>query len=133
MCKPLSYTELRADLMRLADEENKMRLALVDIQSVKSMTIAALVEAADKLMMKSFAEHDVHGEYKPKTNVEQVAEFMKPGRKCSNCGEPGHSVRTCTNERKVKIVLYGDKKTGTSRLVAEPLPPPVKIPGKRYC
>lgn len=95
-----SYSELRADLMLLADEENQTRLALIEIQKMKAVSIAELVTAADKLIPNAYDERDADGElrkaYKPSTDVNAVADFIKPNRRaCSVCRKPGHRAPDC--------------------------------------
>jgi hypothetical protein len=101
------YTELRRDLMHLADEENKTRLLLIDIQKQKNEAILALVNAAEKMFGKSIAEMtpdgDLKSEFKTDTDVEAVATHMQPSRRnCGLCGKPGHRAPNCPNAHEVK-------------------------------
>lgn len=131
MSDPKTYTELRNDLMLLADQENKSRLALIEVQQMKNTVIAALVEKADQMMTRAFAELDSHGEalkeYQPKTSVRAVVEHVKPNRRCcSNCGEPGHRATTCTNERKPtagEYIKVGAESTTLPRKPHKPMSP----------
>jgi hypothetical protein len=96
---PKGYTELRNDLMHLADELNKKRLELVDTQKLICACTLELVLAADKLFTKSLPERTVEGklkkEFQTDTDVRAVVEYMQPGRNCGLCHKPGHIRTNC--------------------------------------
>jgi hypothetical protein len=96
---PKGYTELRNDLMHLADELNKKRLELIDVQKLISACTLELVLAADKIFTRSLPERDNDGklkkEFKTDTDVRAVVEHMMPGRNCGLCKKPGHIRSNC--------------------------------------
>lgn len=109
------YTELRRDLMHLADEWNKKRLELIELQKTFSEGITQLVLAADKIFTKSLAERTADGGLKKEfttptndstdkieTDVQAVADHIMPSRRnCGLCGKPGHRRDNCPNADKI--------------------------------
>lgn len=102
------YAALRHDLIHLADETNKIRLQLIEVQKEYSRVCAELIMEADRLWRVAQHEYRADGElkpeFKPDTDVETVAEYSGAGnrRKCGLCGEPGHRAPTCPNAHKVQ-------------------------------
>lgn len=101
-----SYTELRAELRQMADEENALRQKLIELQMKKNEAITMLVQAAEKLLMAEADEKNPGNvvrrmKYKTESpSPDEIATFTDPpSRCCSNCGEPGHNAKTCTNKR----------------------------------
>lgn len=95
-----SYSELRSNLLHLADDWNKKRLELIEVQKLIAASVAQLVEAADKLIPSAHDERDASGElykqYRPDTDVQAVADFITPHKRtCSVCGQPGHRAPNC--------------------------------------
>ncbi len=109
MSEPQNYTELRHEVMRLADlitaKRNEVKAVITDID----VAITKLVVAADRLFTRAVAESDTEGKVRKFTYVnhdpspEDIAAFTTPSsRHCGNCGEAGHTAPTCTNERKAE-------------------------------
>lgn len=114
------YATLRRDLIHLADEENKTRLALIEIQKMKQEAISKLINKADSMFSKAIAEHTADGslkkEFKPDTNVVAVAEHMGAHqRACSHCGQPGHRITTCPSAHLPSAKTQREMKTGVGQ------------------
>lgn len=106
MTMTTSVYSIRNEWLRLADEENKLRLELIKLQEQKSKLIAFCVEQADRLSGRAMDELKPDGtlraEFKPQTDVEAVANYVQPSRRrCGNpwCRQPGHIARYCTTPR----------------------------------
>ena len=127
------YATLRYDIMRLADEENALRLKLIEVQLIKNEGITKLVEYADRIFTKALPEYNADGSLKKGYEyakspvhggaaVEAVAEFTNPSsRHCGNCGELGHTTRTCSNPRKEEEAPAEGK--GKKKRTMKPLSP----------
>lgn len=93
-----SYYDLRADLTRLAEEENKQRLALVELQKEKTATIMELVRAAEKLLPEAVDEGGPSKPTPAKADALETvytARALMSKRACSICRKPGHRATTC--------------------------------------
>lgn len=129
------YNELRNDLLHLADEENKTRLLLIDIQKTKNEAILQLVLAADKLFAKALTERTPDGalkkEFKTTTDVQAVAEHVMPSRRnCGMCGKPGHRRDNCPEAHRIQQEKKDVAQIKTERAVAKDA---LKGTGKRGC
>lgn len=106
------YHALRRDVMDLADKLNERRSEMLVLIRTMNEGITKLVEYADKLYPRALEEVGANGQVKQEYRThspspEDVAAHTNPRhRKCSNCGEPGHTARTCSNERKPRHGEY---------------------------
>jgi hypothetical protein len=129
------YTELRNDFMHLADELNKKRLELIEIQKMIGECTLQLVLAADHIFTKSLTERDVDGnlkkEFKTDTDVQSVADFHMPSRRnCGLCRKPGHTAANCPEahtiqEEKKEVATLKNKRAEAKAAL--------KGTGKRAC
>jgi len=140
------YTELRRDLMHLADEFNKIRLQLIDVQKMIGETTLALVLASDHHFQKSLLERTADGELKkeykttvatpdadpkPDTDVQSVANFHMPARRnCGACGKPGHTKPNCPDAHIIQKEKRAVAETKAEREAAKAA---LKGTGKRAC
>jgi len=132
---PKGYTELRNDLMHLADELNKKRLDLIEVQKMISACTLELVLAADKLFTKGLAERTPDGElkkeFKTDTDVRAVVEHMMPAqRNCGACGKPGHRRQNCPDAHVLQEAKKEVASTKAERAAAKAA---LKGTGKRAC
>lgn len=111
----MSVYDIRDEWLKLADDENKLRLELIKLQEQKSKLIAFCVEQADRLSSKALLELTPDGtrrtvshtrlrqkDYVSETDVESVASYVNPSRrKCGLCKEPGHRADNCPNAHKI--------------------------------
>jgi hypothetical protein len=106
----MNATDQRLELMALADKLAIQRKELLETVNKINAGISALVGAGDALLPPAMDEKEagVKPTVKPisinetiESNARTIHEVTSPRQKhCSNCGEPGHTARTCTNERK---------------------------------
>lgn len=123
----MSERDKRDDLLKLANDVNKLRLDLLAVINLLNRGICVLVGASDATIMQvaDEGERDKPKPVKITTNVEEVVESEKPNqRKCSTCGKPGHRATTCPD---------ADKARKRERAAEKEEQPPKKEPGKRYC
>lgn len=102
----MSVYDIRNEWLKLADDENKLRLELIKLQEQKSKLIAFCVEQADRLSSKALLELTPDGtrrkDYVPETDVESVASYVNPSRRrCSLCKDFGHRADNCPNAHKI--------------------------------
>lgn len=137
------YYTLRRDLMTLADETNKIRLQLIEVQRKYSEIVTELVSASERIFTKAVDELDPDGKLKKEfggpyegsatldTNLQAVADSIQPSRRnCGLCGQPGHRRDNCPNADKViaeKKATANVKAERTERKAA------LKGTGKRAC
>jgi len=102
------YYALRRDVMALADDLNVQRQKMLETIRAQNEGITKLVEYADKLFPKALNELGSNGELKKEYRThnpspEDIAASTNPKqRRCSNCEQLGHTMRTCTNVRAEK-------------------------------
>jgi len=136
------YATLRWDLMKLADEENAIRMKLVEVQTLKNQGITKLVELADRIFTKALPEYDTDGKLKKAYEyakspvhggaaVEAVAEFTNPSRRnCGLCGKPGHTRPNCPDadviqeEKKAEAAVLDERAKAKAAIAGT---------GKRAC
>jgi len=106
----MSASEERRQFMEMADLLTTKRREILEVVSNLDSTIARLVQAADDRMIAAADEKDAEGRPKVKEftyteknpTPEQIADHVKPGKKCSHCVSlgldgRGHNKRTCPN------------------------------------
>lgn len=119
------YHALRRDVMELADKLNEKRNEMLALIRAQNEGITKLVEYADRLFPRALEEVGANGQVKQEYRThspspEDIAAHTNPRhRKCSNCGVPGHTARTCTNERKVDTEQKERKKRTMKPLTEE--------------
>jgi hypothetical protein len=132
------YYTLRRDLMHIADETNRIRLDLIEVQRKYSETVTQLIEASDRIFPKSLNELTPDGELKkefggPKraepetvTDVQSVADYMRPSRRnCGLCGKPGHRAPNCPEAHTIREKDKAEKEAngGKKKRKVKPLSP----------
>lgn len=119
------YYTLRRDVMNLADALTGRRSELLETVSEINKGITVLVELADRLLGKALSELTPSGDLKSGYGVKapspkDIAAHTNPQQHhCSNCGESGHTVRTCTNPRKGEPEATEKQKTRKKRVMTE--------------
>ena len=145
------YTELRRDLMHLADEFNKKRLELIEVQTKINEGILALVNMSEHLFTRSLSERtadgDLKAEFKTDTDVKAVADHMDPSRRtraqaeptiddegnvvkkgkrgCGLCHKPGHRRANCPEAHLIreKDIAAKAENGGKKKRKMKPLSP----------
>ena len=98
--------EERKQLLDLATEMANERAQLLQmVNAIYNKFINRLVNAAEDLYPAALeASPENKGKAKAGdgtyASVEAIANHEDQGRKCSNCGQHGHTRRTCENKRK---------------------------------
>lgn len=136
------YYTLRRDLMRQADELNKQRLKLVELQEQMSRDISRLVEASERIFSKAVDELDSNGELKKEfggpmskveteTDVESVDDHVRPSkRNCGLCGKPGHRRQNCPD---ADTIIAEQKREKAAKDERKERKAALKGTGKRAC
>lgn len=139
------YFTLRRDLIHLADETNKIRLQLIEVQRKYSEIVTELVVASERIFTKSLDELSPDGELKkefggplPKkgepeteTDVQVVADHIMPSRRnCGLCGKPGHRRDNCPDADKI---IAEKKETANEKAERAERKAALKGTGKRAC
>jgi hypothetical protein len=105
----MTHSDAKVELTALADRLNEERTKMKELIAAFDPLITRIVNAIEDQIMPAADEKD-NGSgkviqkvtYKTKEpSPADIASFTSPsGRHCSNCGEAGHTARTCSNERK---------------------------------
>lgn len=107
----MTKTEERAQLMELANRLAQRRTELLETVNLINKGICLLVDRADDFLIASLDEKGPTGKKLPvEVTPDDIANFEKPGRKCSLCHEPGHTARTCPNGRREEPVKEKKKR-----------------------
>lgn len=92
---------MRADIMKLADQENGLRQQLIEVQRLKNEGICRLVECAESFLPHVLAAAPPGKEPKKVSydtkdpSPEDIAAAQPSGRTCKGCGGTGHDRRNC--------------------------------------
>jgi hypothetical protein len=101
-------TDRRNDFIALANQITLKRNEIMALISKLDLITAKLVEGADALALQAADEHTTQPKSKQITYIaehptaEEIADYVKPGKKCSHCVSlgldgRGHNKRTCPN------------------------------------